>query len=822
MGVKKSTKKFEKNKLGKVLDQRKVAAKSKQLHALNEKRKKKRRVESARDGSDEEGEGEVKEKKVNGDKVGIKAFEGMSVDDFLSGGFEVPEVKGKGKSKKGKKEDKRMGKKRKRASDDDDEEEEEKESDDEADAASADGTEESDDGDAVTGSFENHKADIAGLAEADPEFYKYLQQNDSELLDFDELPSIGELSEGESSEEEGARKKKSKKQKKKKSDGGDDGAEEEEEEEEGEKSKAEEVTKAHVKKWKKALTEENSLRALRKLVLAFRAAVHMSDERDDSHQFKYSITNPDVYNDLMVLGLQQIPVVLSHHLPVKESSSGRVRLSTDTKKFSGLTPLIKSHSSSVLTLLPTLTDPATLKLLLTSCTSLLPYLLPFRKQLKSLLKAVVDIWSTFSTSGNVTTAKDDSVRITAFLVVRRAVVLGDEGIRETCLKALYAGLVRASRNTNVHTLASINLMKNSCAEILGLQGVEKVGYVVGFGSIRQLAVHLRNSITNNTKESYKAIYNWQYVHSLDFWSRALSNLCSVAHLADPSTSPYHPLIYPLVQVTLGAARLIPTAQYFPLRFQLIKCLLRLSSSTGTYIPLSPLIFEVFSSTALRKKAHGGKGSALKALDLETTLRCPPTHLKSRIYQTQCSDTAAMLLAESLSIWCMSPAFPELVTPVIIGLKRLIKRNESGNAQAIAPLKVLVGKIESNATMVETERGKWAAELEIAPARLGDDGVRMVSAKGGFEGFLRDKEEEKMPLGGYVAAQRKIREERRKVLEEAVRAEGEQRRKARNGGDEEDDDEEGGFMEGTEGEDDDVDDEGEEVDGDMDEMDEESD
>jgi len=170
---------------------------------------------------------------------------------------------------------------------------------------------------------------------------------------------------------------------------------------------------------------------------------------------------------------------------------------------------------------------------------------------------------------------------------------------------------------------------------------------------------------------------------------------------------------------------------------------------------------------------------------------------------------------------MSPAFPELATPVIVGLKRLIKRNESGNAQAIAPLKVLVGKIESNATMVETERGKWAAELEIAPARLGDDGVRIVSAKGGFEGFLRDKEEEKMPLGGYVASQRKIREERRKVLEEAVRAEGEERRKGRNGGDDDDEEEEGGFMEGSE--DEGVDDEEEDgVDEDVDEMDEESD
>ena len=274
------------------------------------------------------------------------------------------------------------------------------------------------------------------------------------------------------------------------------------------------------------------------------------------------------------------------------------------------------------------------------------------------------------------------------------------------------------------------------------------------------------------QDSYKTVYNFQYVHSVDFWSRALSNLCSASHLADPSTSPYHPLIYPLVQVTLGAARLIPTAQYFPLRFYLIKCLLRISSSTGTYIPLSPLIFEVLASVALRKKARGGKGVSAKALDMETTLRCPPTHLKSRTYQTQCSDTAAMLLGEFLSIWCLSPAFPELAAPVTVGVKRLIKRNESGNAQALAPLKVLIGKIEANASLIESERSKWSSELEASPAKMGDNEVKYINPKTGFEGFMTGKEEAQMPLGGYVSMQRKIREERRKVMEEAARAEGE--------------------------------------------------
>lgn len=91
-------------------------------------------------------------------------------------------------------------------------------------------------------------------------------------------------------------------------------------------------------------------------------------------------------------------------------------------------------------------------------------------------------------------------------------MLGDAGIKETCLKALYAGFVLASRDTNVHTLGAINLMKNSCGETLGLQGMEKVGYVVGFGSIRQLAIHLRSSTTNKTKVFHATLASFICYH----------------------------------------------------------------------------------------------------------------------------------------------------------------------------------------------------------------------------------------------------------------------------------------------------------------------
>ncbi len=328
-----------------------------------------------------------------------------------------------------------------------------------------------------------------------------------------------------------------------------------------------EVTTAMVKKWKAAMTEQHSLRAMRQVVLAFRAAAHVNE--DGGKEYKYSISSGDAYHELLVLTLKHVPDVLNHHLPVKEAANGKVRIATDSRKFKTLTPLLKSHSASVDHLLTTLSDAATLKLTLSSIIPLLPYLLPFKKVIKNTLKTVVGVWSDASSA--------EATRITAFLVIRRLAVIGDAGIREAALRNAYQGLVKGSRNTTIHSLTGINLMKNSAAELWGID--QNIGYTTGFTFIRQLAIHLRGSITNTSNESYKQVYNWQYIHSLDFWSRVLSSHCdALTEAANGKPSPLRPLIYPVVQITLGAMRLIPTAQYFPLRFQLVRSLLRLSHS----------------------------------------------------------------------------------------------------------------------------------------------------------------------------------------------------------------------------------------------------
>lgn len=409
-----------------------------------------------------------------------------------------------------------------------------------------------------------------------------------------------------------------------------------------------------------------------------------------------------------------------------------------------MTPMLKSHITSVMHLIANLSDAATIRLTLSSILDLLPHVLTFRKIVKELTKTVVDIWSDSSST--------EATRIAAFLILRRLMIITDPGLKEAVLKTTYQGLVKGSRNTTAHTIQGVNLMKNSAAELWGIDAA--IGYTTGFTFIRQLAIHLRSTIANNSKDSYKVIYNWQCVHSLDFWSRVLAQHCSTLREAETGKeSPLRPLIYPAVQVTLGAMRLIPTAQYFPLRFQLARSLLRISLATNTYIPLASVLYEVLNSGEMRKPP---KPTTLKALDFSTSIRAGKALLRTRVYQDGIGDQVAELLSEFFVLWSKSITFPELALPVIVMLKRWLKevsnkKTGNKNGKVNFAIGLLVQKLESNARSIELKRVK----VDFAP-----------NNRSGVEMFLKEESWEKTPLGAFVVGQRKAREERAKVLEES--------------------------------------------------------
>lgn len=742
--AKKSTKKFEKNHLKDAIDKRKDVAKIKQRQQIKTKKQARNAADKARVPADEDNP--AVSAKANGSAAADLSK--MSVDEFFRGGFDLPEQKKKGKKVIKTKEVPQKTGKRKRDEDGD-------ESDGSVSEKGSLVANDDEVGSDLEDGLEAHKDDLDALAEKDPEFYKYLKENDAELLDFDEDADLAEVDQLSEEEVPKKKRKKSKDKKDMKQEAEDDESE---------------VTIAMVRKWKTAMVEQHSLRAMRQTVLAFRSAAYVNS--DDGKEHKYSISSPDVYNELLLTALEHVPNVLSHHLPTKESISGKVRLATDSKKYRTLTPLLKSHSASIHHLLENLSDAPTTKMTLLCLIPLLPYLLSFKKVLKSIIKTTVNIWSDTSTY--------EASRITAFMLIRRLTVISDVSLREAVLKTTYQGFVRGSRITNIHTLPGINLMKNSAAELWGLDS--NTGYTTGFTCIRQLAVHLRTSITHPTKDSYKTIYNWQYTHSLDFWSRVLSTHCSNPLLKSPSDSPLHPLIYPLVQITLGALRLIPTPTYFPLRFHLTRSLLRLSRTTSTYIPLAPALLEVLSSPELSKPP---KPSTLAPLDFSIALRAPKSYLRTRVFQDGLGQQVQELLAEFFGCWAKHIAFPELIIPPTVALKRWLKSASSPpskgnrsatskaeregkgnkNAKLNSSISLLLQKLSANAQYIEGKR----ATVSFGP-----------SDREGVNNFLRDVLVEDTPLGAFVDGLRKQKEEKERVLSESRREDEARRAKGKKG------------------------------------------
>jgi nucleolar complex protein 2 len=245
-------------------------------------------------------------------------------------------------------------------------------------------------------------------------------------------------------------------------------------------------------------------------------------------------------------------------------------------------------------------------------------------------------------------------------------------------------------------------------------------------------------MTSKTPETARIVYCWQYIHSLDFFSRMLSQ--HVGH----KSSPLQPLVYPVIQVALGVIKLNPSSQFFGLRFRVVESLMRLARQTGVYIPLAPTLLEILDASIMKVSSKGKKDSAvLKPVDLDITLRVSASYLTgltSRVYRDQVALKMVDLLAQFFDLHGNSPAFPELVlTPTII-LKKWIKKygGECGGKVRRA-LADLVERLDAQAKWVE-ERRKG---MEFDPDKLRD--FQVVSEK--EEGPLRKWVQKQKTMNG---------------------------------------------------------------------------
>ncbi|KAH9922309.1 Noc2-domain-containing protein [Epithele typhae] len=501
-----------------------------------------------------------------------------------------------------------------------------------------------------------HLMELSKLAEKDPEFYKYLQENDQELLNFN--PNDGPAQDEDEAEYEYAM----------------------------EEDTTPVLTKEILQRWQKALLDHRSLKALRKLLIAFQDQV-----------LAWRIDRSSVYNKLITTALRYTPIVLEHHS------------STQTTKWKTLQKLITSYFLNVLHFVGQVSDNDMLPV---------PYITGTRKTIKLYLKTCLDYWAT----------AEDTVRISAFLSVRRLAAATDESVMDTVLKNTYMTLLRSCKSTSAHTLPSINLMKNSASELFCVD--HTTAYQHAFGYIRQLAIHLRNSMKTKTKEAYKLVYNWQYAHCVDFWSIVIARACDKQTIIDRGgqESELRALIYPLVQTH-------PQRSLVPFHLQVVRSMLHLTRHTNVYVPLAPYLLPVLTFTL-----------SATSKPKSSTLRLSTSR-----------PTSAPLNIPRLAPVHGSIGFPEVTVPIVLLLRKVVKGAKAapkgGKGKEAALAKTLVERIEESARWAEQKRKGVA----FAPGR-------MVEVER-WEADVAAKPED-TPLGRYVRVQRKAREKRRTLVEKA--------------------------------------------------------
>jgi len=538
---------------------------------------------------------------------------------------------------------------------------------------------------------------ISSLKDKDPEFYKFLQKEDANLLNFDESSSEDDEKDDEEAVHELP-------------DGlevaSDESDFEHEDEKAGSKWKEGKITREMVEEWTTTLGGKPAPKDIMEAVQAFRAAVEYigsGKNEDEGAPCIYMLEGATMFNSVIRMCVSHLFTAIKSFLNQPNDDSIKPQKS---KKWKRIDKAVRMYLFQLCTLLSRITEPSVAIVLLKHTHQMIPYFQMNVKGEKMLLTKLIKLWS----------QGEETVRVLALLCIVRAVRNNAE-LQERAIKAMFMAYVSNTKFTSPNTLPLINFMRRSLVEVYALD--HKSAYFQAFIQIRQLAIHLRGALSTASKENLQTVCNWQYVHSLELWGALLSHARDSEELT--------PLIYPLTQVILGVLKLAKGSKYIPLRFHCATILTNLSSQTGTFIPVIPIYLDILQSHIFNKKS---RKVSMKPIELACILKVAKSGLADSGFKECVIEEVYAGLITYLATQSNKIGFPELVTPMIFQLKDFMKTCKVGNF--CKKMKQVLDKVNVNKDLVEKRRRKVTfgvgdvKQIEIWEAQLERDGTPLMA------------------------------------------------------------------------------------------------
>ncbi|CAI2327766.1 unnamed protein product [Caenorhabditis sp. 36 PRJEB53466] len=509
------------------------------------------------------------------------------------------------------------------------------------------------------GGIKKHKLDLEKLKLTDPEFFKFLQQEDADLLNMEAEDDDDD--EGEDSDEE-----------------------EEEESDEDDDEDDEDETKVKKIKKPKAKSDSSGRLIVDSGVYSYLQQVLVLDDETstpinpsdvrmavdvfvacvarvgaDIEAPKYVINEQSIFEAVVRLCFQAMPDVLKRLLRAKPEGEKVLFSKTAIKKYQ---TYVRTYLHAMIVFLNEVQTTEVLIATLKAITRLVDLYAHFSRMSRLLIKAIVRIWS----------RKTLECRLPAFVCMNLLVKNYPQHF-VPLYKTAYVAFVANSKVVTNETWPLLQFMHRTFAELTILN--PEAAYKYAFVYIRQTAVHLRNAmIAKGRKDLIFSIYNWQMMQCMYMWVRVIAKAHSVN-----GAETIGELVYPLIQAIVGIFRLCNAPTFLPLRLHCCQLLIQLQASCTNYIPILQLSCDCLEELAreLKSKPKVAKG-AVKLPDMECTLKCSSQYVDLPQWRKVVCEHVFRTMMQAAHLLASQAAFPDVVLPVNHRISSILETMKNGD------------------------------------------------------------------------------------------------------------------------------------------------